>query len=245
MLSKTYSNSRHQSSFLQQWLSVSTDVEKNPGPRDAVRVGDNGNSKAPLMVTSYNVRGLNDSTKTRHLINHLYKLNKGKTMDFIAGLQETFITNGNSLSYLWRGNLFVTPGNGNSCGCVTFLSSHLNVIASRNLGDRAHAIVCQRTGENKAAYIIANLYAPNPNTNAKIEFYENVFETVNELEEQFDCSNVLVLGDFNLTFGLDEMKNRNYTSQERRVAAAVKNLIESKNLKDIWKEKKYNTRVVT
>ena len=207
-------------------------MEKNPGPEDREVRG-----RPPVMVTSYNVRGLNGNSKLRHLVNHLYKINKGKDVDFIACLQETYLMNPKSLTYLWRGNLFLTPGNGNSCGCITFLSSHLNVIASRNIENRAHVIVCQRTGETNAAYIIANIYAPNPNVNSKIEFFEQVFDTVNEFEESFGCENSMILGDFNLVFNEREIKNRNHSPQERRVASAVKLLIDSNNLSDIWESK--------
>ena len=190
--------------------------------------------KAPLMVISYNVRGLNDQHKARHLVNYLYKVDKGKEMDLIAGFQETYISRVNSLNYLWRGNLFFTEGNGNSCGCVTFLSPHLNVLVGKSIGDRAHVIVLQKSGDTSATYIVANIYAPNPNTNVKIEFFEKIFETINEYEEQYNCSNVIVLGDFNLTFKAVEMKNRAYNSQEKKVALEVKIMIESNNLTDIW-----------
>ena len=227
-----YRNSRHRAHTIAQHLWSSGNVEKNPGPEDREVRG-----RPPVMVTSYNVRGLNGNSKLRHLVNHLYKINKGKDVDFIACLQETYLMNPKSLTYLWRGNLFLTPGNGNSCGCITFLSSHLNVIASRNIENRAHVIVCQRTGETNAAYIIANIYAPNPNVNSKIEFFEQVFDTVNEFEESFGCENSLILGDFNLVFNEREIKNRNHSPQERRVASAVKLLIDSNNLSDIWESK--------
>ena len=237
----TYVNYRHRMVIICTRLRISQDVESNPGPATQGIQGRDCAPKAPLLVISYNVRGLNDSSKVRHLVNYLYKLNKGKNMDFIAGLQETYISNSNSLNYLWRGNLFVTPGNGNSCGCITFLSSHLNVIASTIVQDRAHVLVCQRTGETAASYVIANIYAPNPNSNAKVEFFEKIFETINELEDRYNCNNVIILGDFNLTFGQDEMKNRNYSSQERRVASVVKNLMDSNNLADLWEENKVFT----
>ena len=222
----------------------SKDIELHPGPnndRDSTgaqgREGRDQRKTSPVLVTSYNVRGLNDNSKLRHLVNYLYKGDKGKEMDFIACLQETYITTSNLLSYLWRGNLYLTPGNGNSCGCITFLSSHLNVIASRNIEDRAHVIVCQRTGEMKAAYVIANIYAPNPNVNSKVEFFEKVFETIAEFEDTYECSNSIIAGDFNLVFNTKEVKNRNNNPQEKRIAAAVKNLRETHNLTDIWEKK--------
>ena len=235
-----YKNERHRDGSIALHLNASNDVETNPGPgpdRNCDRGGHQQGKRTPIMVTSYNVRGLNDQAKLRHLVNHLYKTDKGKEVDFIACLQETYLTGPGLLNYLWRGNLFLTPGNGNSCGCITLLSSHLNVIASRNVQDRAHVIVCQKPGELKAAYIIANIYAPNPNINSKIEFFEQIFDIINEFEDTYDCMNSLVMGDFNLVFNPREVKYRNNNLQEKRIANAVKDLIKTNNLTDIWEKK--------
>ena len=90
------------------------------------------------MVTSYNVRGISEEKKLRHLLNYFYKQNRGKNSDLIVGLQETYVVKEGKLPYLWRGNYFLTPGSGHSCGCVTLLSSHINVVASKEIENRAH-----------------------------------------------------------------------------------------------------------
>ena len=46
-------------------------------------------------------------------------------------------------------------------------------------------------------YILANIYAPNPNTAEKLTFFNNVLDTVLEFEERYNCSNTLIYGDFN------------------------------------------------
>ena len=118
------------------WIKrLSQDVEVNPGPEEAT-----------LLVTSYNVRGLGDEKKARHLVNSIYKMDRGKNVDNIVCLQETFTTTPGKLPYLWRGNLHLTPGTGSSCGCVTLLSSHLNIIHKVDIDNRAHVLVCQKTG---------------------------------------------------------------------------------------------------
>ena len=78
-------------------------------------------------------------------------------MDFLGCLQETYIENHGKQPYLWRGNIHVTPGLGNSLGCITLLSSHLDVIHSRNFGNRAHLIVIEKLSEQKPAYVLINL----------------------------------------------------------------------------------------
>ena len=205
---------------------LSHDIESNPGPEEAA-----------LMITSYNVRGLGDERKARHLVNAIYKADRGKNVDTFVFLQETFITLPGKLPYLWRGNLHLTPGTGSSCGCITLMSSHLNIVHSVNLENRAHVLVCQRTGEASASYIAANIYAPNANSASKLDFFATIFDTVNELSDSYDCQKILIAGDFNLIFDSKEAKNRIYTSQEKRITNFVKDQLRASHLADSWEGK--------
>ena len=216
-------------SWLRLLLLRGGDIKKNPGPDDCQKL-----RQADLLVTSYNVRGLNDEKKLRHLINKIYKEDKGKNCDYVVCLQETFIENEGKIPYLWRGSSHLTPGSGSSCGCLTLMSSHLNVLNAINIDNRAHVLTCQRSQDNEATYIIANLYAPNPNNFEKIEFFERVLDTVSEQAERYNCTKVIVAGDFNLIFESKEAKNRLYSAQERRVSDSVKELLSAGQLKDSW-----------
>ena len=229
---------RHSSEVTTQRLLKSQDVETNPGPGSGLgqHSGSHGRNNAPIRVTSLNVRGLKDESKLRHLVNHFHKPNSNKDIDLIVGLQETYLEKDGKIPYLWRGNYFVTPGNGHSSGCITLLSSHINIVESQNIGNRAHVLAVQKVGDNGITYVILNLYAPNPNSNEKIKFYNNAFDVLSEFEARYDCSNLIVIGDFNLTFDKKEMKNRMYTPQEQRVANFVKNGLNDLNLTDIWED---------
>ena len=196
------------------------DIEQNPGPEPR---GEQQRKKfSSTVVTSYNVRGINDEKKLRHLINKVYKDMKRNSTESIICFQETFVEKEGKLSYLWRGNLHLTPGTGSSCGCLTLTSSNLNILEAADLDGRAHIISCQRTNEQDTAYVIANIYAPNPNNLEKIDFFDRVLDKVQDFKERFNCSNVIIAGDFNLIFDRKEAKNRQYTAQERRVADFVK-----------------------
>ena len=217
---------------LRRILMLAGDVERNPGPHPDVR-----NVRSSVSLVSYNVRGLNDDKKLRHLINYCYTRVGGPNDDFFCLLQETYIMQPLNIPYLWRGNFHLTEGTGHSCGCVTLMSSHISCVEARNLGERGHILVCQKAGDNKISYIIANIYAPNPNNSDKIDFFDNLFETLNELSLSYDCLNLIVAGDFNLVFKKSETKNRLFTSQEKRVAESVKNFVSLSNLTDIWERK--------
>ena len=179
----------------------SGDIHSNPGPgerdqdrdRDgpaqraqpAVTDGGEGTAsgkQASIFVTSFNVRGLKEEKKTRHLLSQFNKTIASKNNDVIVCLQETYVENAGKIPYMWRGNYHLTPGIGNSGGCLTLLSSHVNIIASRELENRGHLLVCKRSDDRANTYVIANIYAPNPNSQAKVDFFDNVFETLSELE---------------------------------------------------------------
>ena len=236
----TFRSHRHRLQVSRWALRCSGNVELNPGPA----IQDRGSQEdqdlhkdSSILVTTYNVRGLNDEKKLRHFINKVYKGCHNKNNDYITCLQETYVTSEGKIPYLWRGNFHLTPGGGNSCGCVTLLSSHLDVAQAIDVDDRAHVLAVQRVGESNVSLIVANIYAPNPNNQEKIEFFEKVFEQISALNEKFNCDNVLVLGDFNLVFNQNETKNRNITVQEKRVAKCVKDLMSQWNLTDGWSSK--------
>ena len=229
-------------------LIRSGNVASNPGPMDARPDGPRQGQQdqrattrtkkppAAMVVTSYNVRGLNDETKLRHLVNCLYKKCGGKNTDFIACLQETYLEKEGKIPYLWRGNYYQTPGAGNSCGCVTLLSPHLSIIEGKNIGNRAHVLACQKVGDSGVKYLIANIYAPNPNSIEKMNFFEEVFETIHDFRERFGGTRCLIVGDFNLNLKESEMKNRLYSVQEKRIAKQVKELAKEISVKDVWED---------
>ena len=184
-------------------------------------------------LLTYNVRGLNDKKKVRHLINYCIK-EQSQCSDLICTLQETYIENHGLFPYLWRGNLYITPGNGNSCGYITLLSHHLNIIESKDLGDRGHILALQKIGCQEIGYIVANIYAPNPNNNQKIDFFDNAFDSVLLFQERYDCPNIIIAGDYNVVLKAAETKNRSFNSQEKRVADFIINFLKELKLNDIW-----------
>lgn len=227
-LTSFYRSGRHRQRVIRNRIRLGNDVEENPGPENR--------EAGELRVTTYNVRGLNDDKKLRHLINYCYQESK-KCQDQVLCFQETYLTNPGIIPYLWRGNYFLTPGRGNSLGCLTLLSSHLNIVSAKSISDRAHVLVCKKVGET-SHFIVANVYAPNANNVEKIDFFEKIFEAVSELELAFTTSHILLTGDFNLTFNSKETKNRSQTSQERNVAKSVMDMLLTFELADAWKDKK-------
>ena len=169
----------------------------------------------------------------------MHRKQGGKNSDFVACLQETYIATQGKIPYIWRGNFHLTPGNGHSCGCLTLLSPHLSIIESKALSNnRGHIVAVQKAGDTDITYVIGNIYAPNPNSQEKLDFFEEVFDGVLEFQEKFSCENALILGDYNLVLKESETKNRTYSAQERNVASFVTNLLSTSNMADSWSLKK-------
>ena len=215
-------------------VHLSGDVEVNPGPMTMAGSRSSCNYQEPsVSVTSYNVRGLGDEKKLRHLINSCYKKNS-VNVDSIFCFQETYVNNAGKIPYLWRGNFFLTNGNGHSCGCLTLLSSHLNIVKSIDFEERGHLLVCQKISDPNISYIIENIYAPCPNTREKLSFFEKVFDVISENSILYECENIVVAGDFNLNFKTEEMRNRQYSAQESNIARVVEDCYKGLGLKDVW-----------
>ena len=96
------------------------------------------------------------------------------------------------------------------------------------------ALACQKVGDQNLTYIIGNIYAPNPNNNDKIVFFENVLNVIAELETLYNCSSTIIMGDYNLIFKKEESKNRLFSSQEKNVSRAVKQMFVDASMHDIW-----------
>ena len=213
------------------------DVERHPGPEN--RTGGNASQVGTLKVITHNVRGLGEDNKVRHMLNYCSKSLK-KSCDTIICLQETFVEKPGKIPFIWRGNVAFTSGLGNSQGCITLLSPHINVIECTEFNNRAHVLVCQKVNEAKASFIVANVYAPNANNAEKVEFFESVLDKVFEYEETYDCNLSLFAGDLNLIFRSEDAINRNFSSQEKRTAQTVGHFLQEGNFEDSWKGKKSN-----
>ena len=164
------------------------------------------------------------------MVNACYKENSGNRDNFFC-FQETYLNQPGKIPYLWRGNYFLTRGNGHSCGCLTLLSPHINVV---EFEDRGHILILQKLGDPNISYILANIYAPCPNTREKLNFFEKVFDAINENSMLYECENILVAGDFNLNFKRNEMKNRTFSAQENNAAKVEESYYPGLGLKDIW-----------
>ena len=235
-------------------LALSGDVEKNPGPlrqdvdehdplddvseqhgqdQDHGRVRCPKVTKSDLQVLTLNIRGLSDPKKVRHLVNSFYKITSNSNNSFFM-LQETFVARLDILNYLWRGEYHLTPGTGNSKGCLTLVTAPYKIVKAKDIGNRAHVIVLTKNSPDTADLILVNVYAPNGHDDEKVRFFEELTDLVSETAATYNCSNIILAGDLNVVFSEQEIKNRLYSNAERRVANNIRALLGNLNLEDGW-----------
>ena len=195
--------------------------------------GQISRKKNDLQVMTYNVRGLGDSKKVRHLINSCYKISKHADNSIFL-FQEVYSTRLDLVRYLWRGEFHITPGLGNSLGCISLITSPYKIVQAADIGNRAHVLVLTKDDLNKAELLVVNAYAPNGFGLDKQNFFDELTNTINELKTSYDCENVIIGGDLNLVLCEDEAKNRNFGQAEKRMAQVVKDIFQQLHLNDGW-----------
>jgi exonuclease III len=203
-------------------ISLYNDIELNPGPLQQL-TEDN----KTIKIYTINCRGLGKITKFRLILNKAYDLLKENSNSIIM-LQETMVKDDKYLQMAWRGNFIITPGLGNSQGCITLIASSVMVSNQKNFGNRGHYAELDGLASTKIALL--NIYAPNGYANNKRDFF---LETIDSLEES-NCHNIVMAGDFNLTFGNIDRHNRDVNAGEINLANLVAGRLQSMGLRDAW-----------
>ena len=222
-------------------LKACGDVEPNPGPRLSTQQqltttldpSPRKDEKPSIQVITYNVRGLGDKKKVRHLVNRCHQL-CAKASNSIFMLQETFVEKLDLLSCIWRGEHHLTSGSGQGLGCITLLTAPFKILHRINLNERGHILVVTKSNIDKAELIVANIYAPNGLGNDKLNFFEEVIQNILELQSSYNCPTTILAGDFNLVFNANEAKNRLLTRQEIKFSNSVMGMLETAELEDGW-----------
>ena len=184
---------------------------------------------------SFNVRGLGETKKLRHLVNSCYKLTR-EAVDSIFMIQESHATHLKLLKFLWRGDFCETPGTGASKGCLTLLSPMLKALRVLHFDQRAHIIVVGKSDIRRAELILVNVYGPNQNNQSKLDLFIELVEALSDLKLEYDCERVIFAGDLNVVFSKREVKNRAYPTNEQNLAKNLKSIFSAAELTDGWYE---------
>jgi exonuclease III len=173
-----------------------------------------------------NCRGLGNINKFRLLLNKAYEITK--LGPAIVLLQETMIVHSTYLDMAWRGKYVHTPGLGNSQGCITLMGDAAKLTDIVHLNNRAHTFKVQGLLDQEV--LVANVYAPIGYDDAKIQFFQEVFDQVRD----YAGENVVLTGDFNITLDDSDRSGRLVGAGETRVARIVVDHITDCGLTDTW-----------
>lgn len=144
------------------------------------------------------MRGLRDFKKRKSLVNWLAK----QKADIIF-LQETYSTPEieNDWKYQWKGDIFFAHGTNKSKGTLILIKNDLDFEAKNVKTDKNGRFVLIKAVIQNSPFILVNVYAPN-DTKEQINFFSEINYILEDLEFDPD-SNIVIGGDFNVTFDTD------------------------------------------
>ena len=182
-----------------------------------------------IKVCTFNVKGLNDSSKRKQLF-HWLKLNKYS----ICLLQELHCQEHTYDIWKkeWGGEIFLSGNSSNSMGVgilvnleFTFtFKEYTNIIEGR-----MHSI---KLLFKEKEYIFLNVYAPNNAT----ENY-NFLNKIEEFVISNDSDTIIVGGDFNTVVDIDMDKKNGNLNNNKRNRDKLNNILQNNDINDIWKHK--------
>ena len=201
-------------------ILLSGDVEMNPGPLN-------------FTLITINCRGLKREQKFKQLLNRIHSTHSS-TRNLIVSLQETHIEF-NNLSYTWKGKHIFTPGDGAKGGVITLLSDNIIVKDQVDLGHEAQvALIDVIENNDKNEIVLVNLHSPCPHNQDKIDFFSNIKLEVEKMREKYQVDKILIMGDYNTTFKVDERLGTIRSRLEISCAERISNLFAEYDISDCW-----------
>ena len=199
----------------QMLLIRSGNVETNPGPHPNIPHDTEKPNKNNLVIGSYNVQGIGNYKKLKRVLNQIHKLPYKNNC--IINLQETHLTNEQTLNYHWTKGSVQSKGTTASSGvAILFNTGFFDDIIHTDRDDdgRYCALTATKDGET---YHFINVYAPNDHYLA-LKFYSYLNQKLEETLTKHPTANVTISGDFNFIFDpkVDSI-GRNQTKQEQKV----------------------------
>ena len=186
------------------------------------------NSVDKLSLITLNVRGLNSSRKRRAIFRQLHQKNAS-----IIFLQETYSTNNleKVWSNEWGSKIYFCHGSKHSKGVAILFNPKLRVEIEQQIQSEDGRILILRVQVYDLKLVCANIYTPN-DTSSQIIFIRHV----QNLLRRFSGENIILGGDFNCPFAKDDKEGGRDLSSKKNVAAELKLLLSSLELKDVWRK---------
>ena len=155
-------------------------------------------------------------------------------------LQETFLTNDliAKVQKEWDGDILLNCGTQHSRGTALLLKNKHSILNIHNSEDSRIQLINVKIEDQLIT--IMNIYAPN-NSNDRKTFFSKVQKWIDRFAH--DESHLIIGGDFNFTE--NELDRHNKTNTKDVSSVTYKNLIETKNLNDVWRQMHPNRKQFT
>jgi exonuclease III len=206
------------------------DVELNPGPEHIIK--DNIVSPNNFFICTYNVKGLGNFKKLKRVLNQLNKL---PFKNCVINLQETHITNLNTLQYHWKHGSIQSGGTTASAGVATLFNSTYFDDVLDSYSDLEGRICSFTATKNGEVYSFFNIYAPNDHYQS-LDFYINLKSKIVSVIDSHPECHIILSGDFNVVMD-DKVDSigRNQTSQEKKVIKIIEEIKILGNISDSYR----------
>ena len=182
-----------------------------------------------FKIVSLNARGLRSLTKRKAILMWLRKQKAD-----IAFLQETYSTKEveNIWRSQWNGSLFFSHGTEHARGVLVLVRENLDFQLKNLHTDANGRFIVLEAIIQDAPFFLCNIYSPN-NFTDQTNFFANIKEL---LQENFmeSNSNVILGGDFNMTFDTD-LDCFGGSPKIKDCVKVVKDIMLENDLVDIWR----------
>lgn len=180
-----------------------------------------------LKVLTLNCQGLGDKNKRKDVFNNL----KSKNCN-IYMLQDTHFTkeDENIIKTQWGYEVFFSSFKSNARGVATLVNNNCEFKSLNVIQDDSGNYLILDVEIEDIPFILINIYGPN---NDRPQFYS---ELKSKIEDIYTSQHIILGGDFNLILDkdLDSMNYKNLNNPKARTE--VLKLIDTFNLKDVFRE---------
>lgn len=177
-----------------------------------------------LRLLSFNVRGLRNKTKHKHLF-HVFRK---KRYDFVM-LQEVHSTENDVKIWTsqWGGKCFFSHGSNMSRGVHTLARRDLDFTINSVVKDEEGRMLILDVTAKENSFVLTNVYAPNED---RPQFFTKVFNEV----VACDSPEYIASGDFNLAIN-NIIDRDNPAANNQRSAELLTHLLDQYDMCDIWR----------
>ena len=193
-----------------------------------IKQGKESKSLKSLRITSFNVRGLKNSTKRERVLHYMKNNHPG-----IIFLQETYTTEGDEIVWKnqWSGDILMSHGTNHARGVAILIPKEISYTSDTiEIDPKGRFILLNGTFEGKNITLL-NCYAPtNSKSKDQINFLNSLLPLITKYQE-----NLLMGGDLNVHLNPDIDKKGGKTHTLSQYASQLIAIMEEYNLIDIWR----------